>query len=185
MTPLLLFSRERGTDTRWAWLSCFLLKLPCVRDVLSILLCFPRCAPGSSPASLQTSFLCELKRFLGAVVPQKHLTSPPLPLDSLHSLPPLTLGLSSSETLLAVIMNSTAPTVFAFSSRDSVFPVCHRELAMSPALLEELRHRLEETLGQMADIIREENVPQGAKQSLGRLKHLSTLQTDEHTTGGV
>uniref|UniRef100_A0A3Q0SEA8 Anti-Mullerian hormone n=1 Tax=Amphilophus citrinellus TaxID=61819 RepID=A0A3Q0SEA8_AMPCI len=158
MTPLLLFSRERGTDTR--------------------------CVLGSSPASLQTSFLCELKRFLGAALPQKHLISPPLPLDSLQSLPPLTLGLSSSETLLAAIINSTAPTIFAFTSWGSIFPVCHGELALSPALLEELRQRLEQTLVQMTYIIREENVAQGAKKSLGRLKDLSALQKDEHDTGG-
>ncbi|CAI5639245.1 unnamed protein product [Oreochromis niloticus] len=158
MSPLLLFSGGTGTDTR--------------------------CASGSPPASLQTSFLCEMKRFLGAVLPQEHFTSPPLPLDSLQSLPPLSLGLSSSETLLAVMINSTAPTVFGFTSWGSVLPVCHGELALSAALLEELRQRLDQTLVQMTEIIREEEVSLGAKESLGRLKELSALQEKEHATGG-
>ncbi|XP_031582620.1 muellerian-inhibiting factor [Oreochromis aureus] len=157
-SPLLLFSGGTGTDTR--------------------------CASGSPPASLQTSFLCEMKRFLGAVLPQEHFASPPLPLDSLQSLPPLSLGLSSSETLLAVMINSTAPTVFGFTSWGSVLPVCHGELALSAALLEELRQRLDQTLVQMTEIIREEEVSPGAKESLGRLKELSALQEKEHATGG-
>uniref|UniRef100_A0A3B4GKI0 Anti-Mullerian hormone n=1 Tax=Pundamilia nyererei TaxID=303518 RepID=A0A3B4GKI0_9CICH len=162
MSPLLFFSGGTGTDTRSA-----------------------RCASGSPPASLQTSFLCEMKRFLGGVLPQEHFASPPLPLDSLQSLPPLSLGLSSSETLLAVMINSTAPTVFGFTSWSSVSPVCHGELALSAALLEELRQKLDQTLVQMTDLIREEEVSPGAKESLGRLKELSALQKKEHATGDI
>lgn len=124
-----------------------------------------------------------MKRFLGGVLPQEHFASPPLPLDSLQSLPPLSLGLSSSETLLAVMINSTAPTVFGFTSWSSVLPVCHGELALSAALLEELRQKLDQTLVQMTDLIREEEVSPGAKESLGRLKELSALQKKEHATG--
>ncbi|XP_006790616.1 muellerian-inhibiting factor, partial [Neolamprologus brichardi] len=143
MSPLLFFSGGTGTDTR--------------------------CASDSPPASLQTSFLCEMKRFLGAVLPQEHFASPPLPLDSLQSLPPLSLGLTSSQTLLAVMINSTAPTVFGFRSWGSVLPVCHGELALSAALLEELRQKLDQTLVQMTDIIREEEGLRALTVSLTKL----------------
>uniref|UniRef100_A0A3Q4MLJ2 Uncharacterized LOC102776677 n=1 Tax=Neolamprologus brichardi TaxID=32507 RepID=A0A3Q4MLJ2_NEOBR len=141
MSPLLFFSGGTGTDTRSGRLSFY-----------------------SPPASLQTSFLCEMKRFLGAVLPQEHFASPPLPLDSLQSLPPLSLGLTSSQTLLAVMINSTAPTVFGFRSWGSVLPVCHGELALSAALLEELRQKLDQTLVQMTDIIREEETTHLSRQ---------------------
>ncbi|XP_070764387.1 LOW QUALITY PROTEIN: muellerian-inhibiting factor [Enoplosus armatus] len=148
MTPLLLFSQETGTVTRYAHVS------------------------GSSLASSQTSsFLCELKRFLGDILPQDQPESPPLQLDSLQSLPPLTLGLTSSETLLAGLINSSAPTIFSFTSWGSMFQVHRGELALSPALLEELRQRLEQTVMQITEVIREE-VGQGATERLGRLKEL-------------
>lgn len=83
------------------------------------------------------------------------------------------------------MINSTAPTVFGFTSWGSVLPVCHGELALSAALLEELRQRLDQTLVQMTEIIREEEVSLGAKESLGRLKELSALQEKEHATGDM
>ncbi|XP_044055344.1 muellerian-inhibiting factor [Siniperca chuatsi] len=160
MTPLLLFSGETGTDTRYAHVS------------------------GSSPASSQTSsFLCELKRFLGDVLPQDQLESPPLQLDSLQSLPPLTLGLSSSETLLAGLINSSAPTIFSFASWGSMFQIHHGELALSPALLEEIRQRLEQTVMQIMEVIREEEVGHRATERLGRLKELSVFPTKEPAAG--
>lgn len=64
-------------------------------------------------------------------------------------------------------------------------PVCHGELALSAALLEELRQKLDQTLVQMTDLIREEEVSPGAKESLGRLKELSALQKKEHATGDM
>ncbi|XP_008275725.1 muellerian-inhibiting factor [Stegastes partitus] len=155
VTPLLLFSGQTGTDTSYARVS------------------------GSS----QTSFLCELKRFLGAVLPQQHPEAPALQLDSLKSLPPLTLGLSSSETLLAGIIKSSAPTVFSFTGRSSVFPVKHGELALSPALLEELRQRLEQTVAQLSEIIREEKVDDRATERLGRLREFSGIEWKEAASG--
>ncbi|KAM9358041.1 muellerian-inhibiting factor [Symphorus nematophorus] len=158
MTPLLLFSGERGTDTGHV--------------------------SGSSQASSQTSsFLCELRRFLGDVMPRANPESRPLQLASLHSLPPLMLGPSSSETQLAGLINSSAPTVFSFTSRGSVFQGRHGELAMSPALLEELRQRLEQTVVQIMEVIRQEEVGHRATERLGRLKELSTFPKKEPTTG--
>ncbi|XP_070689046.1 LOW QUALITY PROTEIN: muellerian-inhibiting factor [Pempheris klunzingeri] len=148
VTPLLLFSGERGTDTRHTQVS------------------------GSSPASSLTSFLCELKRFLGDVLTQDHPESPPFQLDSLQSLPPLALGLSSSETLLAGLINSSAPTIFSFTRWSSVSQVHHGELSLSPALLEELRQRLEQTVMQIVEVIREEEMGHTATLRLGRLKEL-------------
>uniref|UniRef100_A0A673WQE8 Anti-Mullerian hormone N-terminal domain-containing protein n=1 Tax=Salmo trutta TaxID=8032 RepID=A0A673WQE8_SALTR len=91
-----------------------------------------------SPASSRTyAFLCELQEFLSAVQPpqtQSQLRVAPVPLYTLHSLPILSLGLSSSETVLAGLLNSSALTL---------------ELALQPALLEVLRQRLEEVVVQM------------------------------------
>ncbi|XP_069551069.1 muellerian-inhibiting factor [Brachyistius frenatus] len=159
MTPLLLFSGETGTDTR-------------LTQVL-----------GSSSASLQTSFLCELKRFLGAVQPQDHPVPPVLQLDSLESLPPLPLGLSSSETLLAGLINSSAPTVFSLTRWCSIFPEHYGELAMSPALSEELRQRLEHTVIQIMEIIREGMVAHRAAERLGRLQELCAFPKKEPAAG--
>ncbi|KAE8294291.1 hypothetical protein D5F01_LYC07243 [Larimichthys crocea] len=157
VTPLLLLSGERGTDTRHV--------------------------SGSSPASSQTSsFLCELKRFLGDILPEDHPVSPPLQLDSLQSLPPLTLGLSSSETLLAGLINSSALTIFSFSSW-SRFQVHHGELALSPALLEELGQRLEQTVVQIMEVIREEEMGHRATERLGRLRKLSAFPKKEPPAG--
>ncbi|XP_031174306.1 muellerian-inhibiting factor isoform X1 [Sander lucioperca] len=159
MTPLLLFSGERGTDTSYTHTS------------------------GSSPASSQTSFLCELKRFLGDVLPQELPESPPLQLNSLQSLPPLTLGLSSSDTLLAGLINSSSQTIFSFNSWGSMFQVHRGELALSPALLEELRQRLEQSVIKMMELIREEEVGHRAMARLGRLKELSAFPKEEPAAG--
>ncbi|XP_059197987.1 LOW QUALITY PROTEIN: muellerian-inhibiting factor [Centropristis striata] len=152
MTPLLLFSGGRGTDIRYSH------------------------TPGSSLASPQTSFLCELQRFLGGVLSQDHPESPPLQLESLQSLPPLTLGLSSSDTLLAGLMNSSSPTIFSFTRWGSIHQVHHAALALSPALLEELKQRLETTVVQIMEVIREEEVGHRATERLGRLKQLSVSE---------
>ncbi|XP_068447693.1 LOW QUALITY PROTEIN: muellerian-inhibiting factor [Clinocottus analis] len=142
VVPLLLFSGERGTDT-------------------------------SSPlASSQTSFLCELKRFLSDVLPQDHRELSPLLLDSLQSLPPLMLDLSSSDALLAGLINSSSITIFSFSSWSSVFQVHRGELSFPPALLEELKQRLEETAGKITQVIRDEQAGQRATERLERLKDL-------------
>ncbi|KAM4739033.1 muellerian-inhibiting factor [Anableps anableps] len=157
LTPLLLFSVETGTYMRHVNRS------------------------GSSGASSQTSlsFLCELRRFLDAVLPQHHTEPPLLRLDTLQSLPPLALGLSTSETLLAGIINSSAPTIFSFASWSSSFPVRPGQLALSPALLEELGQRLEMNEQQIRELIRQEMVPTRASEKLGRLRELSAFQRQE------
>uniref|UniRef100_A0A8C3A0C4 Anti-Mullerian hormone n=1 Tax=Cyclopterus lumpus TaxID=8103 RepID=A0A8C3A0C4_CYCLU len=154
MVPLLLFSGETGTDT------------------------------SSSLTSSQTSFLCELKRFLGDVLPQDPRESSPLLRDSLQSLPPLTLGLSSSDAMLAGLINSSSITIFSFSSWSSVFQVHRGELTFSPALLDELKQRLEHTVGKITEVIREEQVGQRATERLGRLKDLSAFPLKEPASGG-
>lgn len=157
----------------------------CPDSLLSDVFYFPRHVSGSSPASSQTSsFLCELKRFLGDILPEDHPVSPPLQLDSLQSLPPLTLGLSSSETLLAGLINSSALTIFSFSSW-SRFQVHHGELALSPALLEELGQRLEQTVVQIMEVIREEEMGHRATERLGRLRELSVFPKKEPPAGDV
>ncbi|XP_041863306.1 muellerian-inhibiting factor isoform X2 [Melanotaenia boesemani] len=153
MTPLLLFSGERGTDTRQI--------------------------EGSS----QASFLCELRRFLDGVLPQDQTKSQPLRLDSLQSLPPLALGLSSSETLMAGVINSTAPTIFTFTGSSSKFPVRHGQLALSSELLEVLRQRLDQSEMQILEVINEEKVAHRAIERLGRLKELSAFQRKEPAAG--
>nr|AKO69720.1 anti-Mullerian hormone [Scatophagus argus] len=160
-TPLLLFSGERGTDTSYTHVT------------------------GSSPASSQTSsFLCELKRFLGDVMPQDQTESPPLQLTSLQSLPPLTLGISSSESLLAGLINSSALTIFSFASCCSVFRVHRGELALSPALLEELRQKLEQAVMQIMEVVREEEVGYRATERLGRLIELCVPQEGTNNRTG-
>nr|QID01052.1 anti-mullerian hormone [Odontesthes argentinensis] len=153
ITPLLLFSGETGPETRPA--------------------------QGSS----QTFFLCELRRFLDNVLPQDHTKLPLLPMDSLQSLPPLALGLSSSETMLAGIITSSAPTIFSFTSWGSKSPVQHGRLALSPALLEELGQRLEQSEMQILEFISEANVDPRATERLGRLKGLSAFQRKETAAG--
>nr|QXV87601.1 anti-Mullerian hormone [Sebastes schlegelii] len=159
MIPLLLFSGGTGTDIRHTHTS------------------------GPPPASTQSSFLCELKRFLGDVLPQDRPESPRLQLDSSPSLPPLTLGLSSSDTLLAGLINSSSPTIFSFPSQFSMFQVHRGELALSPTLLEELKQRMEQTGMQIMEVIREEEVGHRATERLGRLKELSAFPTMGPTAG--
>nr|AJW76790.1 anti-mullerian hormone [Epinephelus coioides] len=154
VTPLLLFSVERGSDTR------------------------------HTHASSHTSFFCELKRFLGDVLPQDHSASPPLQLDSLQSLPPLMLDLSSSETLLAGLINSSSPTIFSFTGCCSMFQTHDGELALSPALLEEVKRRLEQTVVQLMEVIMEEEVGHRAAERLGRLRDLSAFPKTEPAAGG-
>ncbi|KAK2835677.1 hypothetical protein Q5P01_016161 [Channa striata] len=155
LIPLLLFYVELTTDTRHV----------------------------SGSSSRTFSFLCEMKRFLGDLLPQEHPQSPPLQLDSLQSLPPLKIGLSSSEILLAGLINSTAPTVFSFSSRGSIFQGHHGELALSPPLLEELKERLQQTVVQIQEVIRAEDIGHRATERLKRLKELSVFPKKEPAAG--
>uniref|UniRef100_A0A3B4Y6W3 Anti-Mullerian hormone n=1 Tax=Seriola lalandi dorsalis TaxID=1841481 RepID=A0A3B4Y6W3_SERLL len=161
ITLLLLFSGGTGTDTR-------------LQTHVS----------GSSLASSQTfSFLCELKRFLGEVLPQHHPESPPFQLESLPSMPPLSLGLSSSETLLAGLINSSFLTVFSFARWGSISQVHPGQLAMSPALVEEVRQRLGQIGMQIMEVIREKEVGHRATERLERLQEFSALPTMEQAAG--
>ncbi|KAK1897165.1 YY1-associated protein 1 [Dissostichus eleginoides] len=160
MTPLLLFSGEGGTETRYT--------------------------QTSSPASSQTSFLCELKRFLGDVPPQDPPDFPALQLDSLDSLPPLMLDLSSSDTLLAELINSSSQTIFSFPNWGSMFQVYLGELAMSPALLQEVKQRLQQTVTQVTEVIETEGeVGCSATKRLRRLTELSAFPEKEPAAGDV
>ncbi|TNN75054.1 Muellerian-inhibiting factor [Liparis tanakae] len=157
VVPLLLFFGERGPETRYR---------------------------HSSPlTSSQTSFLCELKRFLGDVLPRDPRESSRPLRDSLRSLPPLTLGLSSSDAVLAGLINSSSITIFSFGSWSSVSPVQRGELAFSPALLEELKLRLEQTAGTIATVIGEEPVGPRAAERLRRLRDLSAFPVKEPAAG--
>ncbi len=82
-------------------------------------------------------------------------------------------------------MNSSAPTIFSFASWGSVFQVHHRELALSPALLEELRQRLEQNVMHVMEVIREEEMGHRAMERLGRLKDHSAFPKKEPAAGDV
>uniref|UniRef100_A0A1A8R3P1 Anti-Mullerian hormone n=2 Tax=Nothobranchius rachovii TaxID=451742 RepID=A0A1A8R3P1_9TELE len=157
VTPLLPLTSEQGTDARQSH--------------------------GSGQSS-QTSFLCELRRFLADVLPQGHAEALLFKLDSLQSLPPLTLGPTSSETLLAGIINSSAPTIISFNSWSSNFPVHQQQLALSPALLEELRQKLENREMEIMELITQEKVPRRTAEKLERLKDLSGFQRKEPAADG-
>lgn len=138
---------------------------------------------GSAAASQTASFLCELKRFLADVMPQDQPDSPSLQLPTTQTLPPLTLGLSTSQTLLEGLIKSSALTIFSFSSCCSTFQVHHGELALSPALLEELRQRLEKTVTHTTEVLRVEEVGHRAVEKLERLKELSAFPQKEPAAG--
>lgn len=147
---------------------------------------FLRYVRGSFPASSQTSsFLCELKRFLGDVMPQDPSDSPPLQLSSLQSLPPVTIGPLTSEALLESLINSSTLTVFSFTGCCTSSQVHTGELALSAVLLEELRQRLTRTVAQTMEVSRQEDVGPRAVERLGRLIELSTFLQKGSATGDV
>uniref|UniRef100_A0A8C6SU93 Anti-Mullerian hormone n=1 Tax=Neogobius melanostomus TaxID=47308 RepID=A0A8C6SU93_9GOBI len=129
---LLFFSTQRGTDTRFVFAFVVL----------------------SHKYDLShNSFLCELKHFLVQSSPQDH-DAPVVNLESLQSMPSQPIGLSSSESLLAALINSSAPTILSFTQR-SMLHAHREELALTPALLAELRQRLEQTLADVLELIKE------------------------------
>uniref|UniRef100_A0A8C7XQC2 Anti-Mullerian hormone n=1 Tax=Oryzias sinensis TaxID=183150 RepID=A0A8C7XQC2_9TELE len=130
-------------------------------------------------APILTSFVCELRRFLEGVLPQDQAKQPLLQLDSLQSLPPLPLGLSSSETLLAALINSSAPTIFYFNNWGSKSQGLRGQLILSPALLVELRLRLEQSEMLILDLAEQETVSPRTTARLERLKDLSASQQME------
>ncbi|XP_053725295.1 muellerian-inhibiting factor-like [Synchiropus splendidus] len=139
--------------------------------------------PGSETSPSQTpTFLCTLRRFLSDSQPQDHPASPALKLDSLQTLPPHTLGLSSSESLLAQLINSSAPTAFTFSSLG--FPVQQAELNLPPLLLDELRARLEQIVGvTQSQFKKKEESHRGIKR-LTQLVELTTIPLMGPVSGG-
>lgn len=130
-----------------------------------------RSAGGSSHTA---AFLCELRRFLGDFMPQDRRQSFPLRLTSLQSLPAVAIGASSSEALLATLINSSTLTVFSFAGCcSSQAPVRGGELSLSSALLEELRQRLAAAVAHSLEVMRQEEVGARAVERLGRLVDLS------------
>ncbi|XP_061540309.1 muellerian-inhibiting factor [Phycodurus eques] len=134
------------------------------------------------PSSSQTlSFLCELLRFLRDILPQNRLDSPPLRLDSLQVLPAVTLGPSSSESVLAELINSSAPTIFSFTG--STYHVHRGELAMPPGLLDQLRHGLELNLVQIREVLRDKDDGQRSIKRLQRLWDLCAFPKVDLASG--
>uniref|UniRef100_A0A8C6SYE8 Anti-Mullerian hormone n=1 Tax=Neogobius melanostomus TaxID=47308 RepID=A0A8C6SYE8_9GOBI len=126
------------------------------------------------------SFLCELKHFLVQSSPQDH-DAPVVNLESLQSMPSQPIGLSSSESLLAALINSSAPTILSFTQR-SMLHAHREELALTPALLAELRQRLEQTLADVLELIKENG---RARMRLQRLKQLSGFPFSQSVQGGT
>lgn len=147
---LLLFSTQRGTDT----------------------------SPPNSSDFSHNSFLCELRHFLVQSFPQDH-DGPVVNLESLQSVSSQPIGLSSSESLLAGLINSSAPTILSFAQR-SMLHAHHEELALSSALLGELRQRLEQTLVHVLEVMKEDGRARGRLQ---RLKQLSGFPFSQHVEG--
>lgn len=145
----------------------------------------PRSAGGSGPVSSQTTaFLCELRRFLGDFLQQDRRQSPPLQLTSLQSLPAVSIGPSSSEALLAALINSSTLTVFSFAGCCSSPAQVHAgELSLSSPLQEELRQRLATAVGRSLEVMRQEEVGGRAAHRLGRLLELSEALKTEPATG--
>ncbi|XP_066503954.1 muellerian-inhibiting factor [Hoplias malabaricus] len=119
------------------------------------------------PSNRTFLFLCELQKFLNDV-PQKdtgHESEEQAAVSAslLHSLPPLSLGVFSSESLLLELIGSSGPTVFSFP-RDSMKLQSHRvELNLSPQLLNSLRGRLNEALAQFHSEVAERSVTEKLK----------------------
>lgn len=132
-----------------------------------------------APPSRTYQFLCELQRFLSEVLPQTKTSSSrnghALPLVSLSSLPPLTLGESSSQSLLLGLLNSSTPTLFSFPRR-GIGLLGHRvALSLQPPLLAILQQGLDDALAQF----RREGVGVGhLTDRLERLSDLSALPAE-------
>lgn len=127
----------------------------------------------------------ELQEFLNEVLPQEDPIlsaeeETTVSQDVLHSLPPLSLGASSSESFLLELINSSGPTAFLFP-RQSLGMQNHRvELTLNPVLLSMLRQRLEVALAQ----IRTEEVGRSVMDKLQTLTALTTLPGDSDGAAG-
>ncbi|XP_028818176.1 uncharacterized protein LOC114769385 [Denticeps clupeoides] len=126
-------------------------------------------------------FLCELQRFLSEVLPPTQLLPHPtggtstVSLDTLDTLPPLSLGVASSENFLLGLLNSSAPTLFSFPHERSGLRSHRGELSLRPPLLSLLRLKLEEA-------IRGNKLGQDMIKKVQRLKDLCALSREGDQT---
>ncbi|XP_077391507.1 muellerian-inhibiting factor isoform X2 [Festucalex cinctus] len=134
-----------------------------------------------SVSSQPLSFMCELRRFLSDVLPRNHPDAPSLRLDSLQAPPPVTLGLSSSESVLAELINSSAPAIFSFTG--STYHIHRGELAMPPGLLDELKRGLEQNLVQTMEVLRNKEDGQKSIKRLQRLWELCAFPMVDPASG--
>lgn len=174
--PLLLLSGETGSDTRFSIDADFSFGSFAGSPTEAFSLLPPRVASQTS------SFLCELKQFLAGVTPRSHPEPPLLRLSSLQSLPPLTLGRSTSEATLAALIHSPSLTVLSFGGCCSSSQVHRGELALPPPLSEQLRQKLGQTVTHIMEVLREE-VGDEAIRRLRRLVELSAFLREDLATG--
>ncbi|XP_052445594.1 muellerian-inhibiting factor isoform X2 [Carassius gibelio] len=121
-------------------------------------------------------FLCELQKFLSDVLPQKEGPTSQegakiVSLEALHSLPPLSLGASSTESLLSGLVNSSTPTVFVFPERQQGLQTHRVEVTLDSPLLSVLQMRLDEAMAQ----VKQQEVGQNMIDRLQKLSQLSAL----------
>ncbi|XP_023699320.1 muellerian-inhibiting factor isoform X2 [Paramormyrops kingsleyae] len=133
------------------------------------------------PVSETFLFLCELQAFLGealshALLSPAPVRAAPVSLNTLRSLPSMTLGSSSSEPLLLGLLTSSTPTLFSFPPQTSQLRGHRVELPMQPHLLTVLKERLVQAAAQIrSDEVRGPNVTK----QLQRLQKLSQLPGEE------
>ncbi|CAM4656122.1 unnamed protein product [Leuciscus chuanchicus] len=131
------------------------------------------------PPSRTFLFLCELQKFLSDILHQKEGPTPQddanaFFLDTLHSLPPLSLGVSSTESLLSGLVNSSMPTVFVFPQRQQGLQTHRVEVTLDSPLLSVLRMRLDEAMAQ----VRQQEAGQKVIDRLQKLSELSAVSPD-------
>ncbi|XP_061095914.1 muellerian-inhibiting factor [Conger conger] len=134
-------------------------------------------SPDALASSRTFLFLCALQKFLSMALSPGKLESLPsraasVSLDVLQSLPPLSLGASSSESLLLGLLNSSAPTVFSFPCRATDLLEHRVELDLQPPLVAILRLRLEEAVTRL---VREVTGGCGLRERLQKLQELVSL----------
>ncbi|KAF4097722.1 hypothetical protein G5714_021730 [Onychostoma macrolepis] len=132
-----------------------------------------RKSTGWETPTQNLSFLCELQKFLSDVLPQKEGPTSQegansVSLDALHSLPPLSLGVSSTETLLSGLVNSSMPTVFVFPETQQGLQTHRVEVTLDSPLLSVLRMRLDEAMAQVKQ-------QEAGQKVIDRLQKLSKL----------
>ncbi|XP_035379156.1 muellerian-inhibiting factor [Electrophorus electricus] len=138
---------------------------------------------GAQHSSGTFHFLSELQKFLNEVLAQRN---PPRPQDVstpaawgvLHSLPPLTLGASTSESLLLELVNSSGPTMFSFPQQGVGLWTHRVELDLSLSLLSLLRLRLDEALAQV-------RLEKAERSVMDRLQTLTKLTAFPDNRGGA